>query len=317
MRSVSVTPKSPGCGLAGLTRFSRVSRVSRLFRGNRGSTQAGRCLSVTASLVFSFVFWLGCLGGLAAPSVAVAQSNKTIRYCYNEWPPYSIPTEGGYESDGSQKARARGISVEVMTEASRRAGYEAIFIELPWKRCLQSVRNGELDAVLDAAARDDFIQGPAYNSIYTNTFWVHGYSEISSPDLAAIVEKQTGVLMGLVDGYVYPENLLAEIGAAHLEVDYAVDDLANLYKLFQGRVNIIVADFVSTFYYNAHNDLSLRALQPAHSFDPLFPSFHPDRVKMQRQVNRALEEMTRDGSLDEIYRAEIGVPFSDVGQYRP
>ncbi|MCZ4279770.1 transporter substrate-binding domain-containing protein [Kiloniella laminariae] len=253
----------------------------------------------------------------ALATEAVAQSNNTIRYCYNDWPPYTMQTEGGYEINGSQKARSGGISVEVMTEASHRAGYEAVFVELPWKRCLQSVRNGELDAVLDAAPRDDFLQGPAYNSIYTNTFWVSDDSPIHSPDLAAIVARKPKALIGLVDGYVYPENLLAEIEAADLEIDYAVDDPANLHKLSQGRVNIVVADFVSTFYYNSVHHLSLRALQPAHSFDPLFPSFHPGRVKMQRRVNSALEEMTRDGSLDSIYQEAIGISFSGLGQDNP
>lgn len=227
-------------------------------------------------------------------AAANAQDDK-IRYCFNAWPPYI------YSKDG----KAAGLSIEMLDEASRRAGLEAEYFELPWKRCLLQVRQGGMDAAIGAAKRDEYIQGPASYSVYSNTFWVQTDSTIRSFDLAAF----SGKTVGLVTGYVYPDELVKNPPYA---IDYSVDDETNMRKLAAGRVDAIVADLVSTKLAAEKQGLALRAVLPSHSFDALYPSFNKDKPALQSRINAALDAMRKDGFVARVYRERLNLNYEDL-----
>ncbi len=237
------------------------------------------------------------LAGLIAFSGG-AKAADEISYCFNDWPPYA-------HMDG---ATARGISVEILAEATRRSGRDARFVELPWNRCLESVRSGEIDAVIDAAHREEYIQGPASFSAYSNHFWVREDDPAQVYDDTMLI----GRTLGLVEGYVYPETLIAEANRAGVTIDYAVDDGNNMEKLARGRVEVIVADLFSSLHTVREKGLAVRQLLPAHSADLLYPSFGPERGDKQRRINEALEEMLRDGFVDNLYRRYFGIGFREA-----
>jgi polar amino acid transport system substrate-binding protein len=263
----------------------RLLEAARGFRGGRG---LGRTGLLVAALITAMV-WFG-------PSARSAA--EEVSYCFNEWPPYAY-------LDGAQ---AKGISVEILTEATRRAGMTASFVELPWNRCLEQVRSGETDAVIDAAERAEYIQGPASFSAYTDHFWVRADDFAQVYDATAL-ENRT---LGLVEGYVYPDSLIADVEQADMKIDYAVDDGNNLEKLAAGRVDVIVADLFSTLHIVREKGLALRQLLPAHSVDMLYPSFGPERGDKQGRVDAALQGMLRDGFIDGLYRRYFGIGFQDA-----
>ncbi|MDP6474241.1 MAG: transporter substrate-binding domain-containing protein [Alphaproteobacteria bacterium] len=246
------------------------------------------------------IMYFGLALGLIAfiSNSTVAKAADEASYCFNDWPPYAFMGADG----------AEGISVEILAEASRRANIIPSFVELPWNRCLELVRSGELDAVIDAAKRDEFIQGPASFSAYTNHFWVR------QDDPAAVYNETAlkGRTIGLVQGYVYPESLMAVVERAGMAIDYAVDDGNNLRKLAFGRVDVIVADMFGTLHVVRENDLRVRRLLPAHSVDSLYPSFGPRRQALQVRVNAMLEIMLADGFIDKLYFRYFDVGFQDA-----
>lgn len=252
----------------------------------RGMQTLGRRLAAAFVLVLVLT---AAVGGANA---------KEISFCFNDWPPYSK-----LEND-----KPAGISVEILREAARRAGYSATFRELPWKRCLDLVKKGEIDAVIDAADRDEFLQGPVSVSLYTNTFWVHDKSGLKKLDFEAL----RGKTIGLVNGYKYPKQLSDDIARAEMKIDYAVDDATNLRKLGFGRVDVIVADHVSTLLEVKTKGLTLTPLSPAHSADRLYASFNPARQAAQKTINDALAAMLADGFVDRVYRRHLGIGFKDV-----
>ena len=237
--------------------------------------------------------------GLATFLLALARDAATqateVGFCFNAWPPYA------YVEDG----KAGGLSVEVLREASRRSGLTAVFHELPWKRCLHLVRTGELDAVIDASDRPEFLQGPATYNVYTNTFWVREDDAMQAFDLDAF----KGKTVGLVSGYNYPDELAID---PPYRIDYSVDDAMNLRKLTGGRVDAIVADMVVTLQLRREQGLPIRPIAPSHSVDNLYPSFNPGRKPLQRRIDAALAEMIDDGSIDRAYGARLGVDYSEV-----
>lgn len=251
-----------------------------------------RALKMSWSAVVS-AFFLTFLTGHP-----VAAQAADLRMCYNDWPPYVY----------NQNGVATGISVDIMTEASRIADITISFHGFPWNRCLEMVRQGEFDGVLDAAERAEYLQGPASFSAYTNTLWVHQNSTITTLDFDAL----SGKSIGLVSGYNYPQELMDEFKRVDARVEFALDDETNLRKLAFGRVSAIVADFASTLLVTRNKNLNVRAISPTHSSDHLFPSFYKERQAEQAKINAAIEALIDDGTVNKIYQKHLGVEFGEL-----
>ena len=165
-------------------------------------------------------FVLFCVLFMAEPVKGAAADSPMVKYCYNDWRPYTF-------TRGDQPA---GLSVEIMREATRRIGAEAELSELPWKRCLDLVAKGQMDAVMDAASRPQFVHGEVSYSIYSDTFWTLADAGINrfSWDLVR------GKSVGLVNGYQYGAALTDNLAKANVRIVYSYDDPANIRMLTGG-----------------------------------------------------------------------------------
>lgn len=239
------------------------------------------------------------LSVMLSPVSATAQSSgEVVRFCFNDWPPYAEADDEG----------SHGISVDILREAADRADLTAYFEELPWNRCLEMVRQGEFDAVVDALIRPEYLQGPTSFSLYANLFWVQDGSPYQAPEMS----EMAGARLGLVAGYDYPPDLLDQAAQLKLTIEYSVDDWANIRQLAFGRVDVIVADFVGTHIYATEQGLAVHPLTPAHSVDSLYPSFNSTKAGMQHAIDGAIRGMLEDGTVDRIYEDHIGVSFSEI-----
>lgn len=231
-------------------------------------------------------------------SFAARSEDGVVAFCFNEWPPYAQMVDG----------KPGGISVEILREAAVRAGLRPAFVELPWNRCLQNVRDGLTDAVIDAATREEFLQGPSSFSVYTNTFWVRADDPVQVFDVTALRDHR----IGLVDGYIYPEDLSAMLRPPAYQVEFSVDDSVNVRKLAFRRVDAIIGDYIATTLLARENGYSLRALQPPHSFDRLYPSFNKDRAGLQERIDAALAAMLEEGFVDRLYRSRFNISLYEL-----
>lgn len=238
------------------------------------------------------------LAVLVSPGLSAGENPAPVRFCFNNWAPYAVADDTGFH----------GISVAVLTEAARRADLAATFEELPWNRCLEMVRQGRLDAVVDAADRPEFLQGPTSYSIYSNTIWVGTENQ----QTALAFDDLRGQKIGLVDGYKYPDRLMEQLQASELEIDHSVDDATNIRKLAFGRVDSIIGDFVGTLLFAREHSLNIHPLVPNHSFDRLYPSFNKTQAGVQQKIDKSIAGMIADGSADKIYRKHIGIGFDEA-----
>lgn len=229
---------------------------------------------------------------LLPPFVAKSAEPETVRFCFNAWEPYAYP----------KGEEITGISIDILSEAAKRSGLSAKFVEYPWNRCLQSVQSGDIDAIIDAAERPEFLQGPNSYSAYSNTFWVAPDSRLEIFDFDRIRDLK----VGLVNGYKYPNELLEGLSAVNADIDYAIDDQTNIRKLAIGRIDVIVADHVSTKWFSRKNSLRIRPLSPDHSSDYLYASFNKKHPKLQKRIDAAIREMIDEGAVERIYAKYIG-----------
>lgn len=221
-------------------------------------------------------------------------SGDAVRVCFAEWPPYTVMTDKGPD----------GISVSILKRAAQMLGKEIEFGHLSWNDCLEKVKDGEFDVILDAAMRKDYLQGPTSFSIYSDTFWVSSNRNISR------YEQLSGGKVALVEGYVYNERILAHIKGLRLEIVRGTDDLTILRDMAQGRVDAAVADLASTFIVVREQNLKAHPILPPFSFDQLYASFHRGNPDLQRDFDQAFAKLIEQGYVDELYTKVIGTPYT-------
>lgn len=221
-------------------------------------------------------------------------SGDPVSVCFVEWRPYTRMTENG----------AEGISVSIVKKAAQLLGREVIFVEHGWNDCLQKVKDGEYDLILDAARREDYLQGPTSFSIYSDTFWVSNSRNVNR------YEQLSGGKVALVEGYKYDERLHAHIDNLGLEVVRGADDLTIVRDMAQGRVDAAVADLASTFIVVREENLEAHPILPPFSFDRLYATFHRGKPELQREFDRAFAQLIEQGYVDEVYQKTIGTSYS-------
>ena len=236
-----------------------------------------------------FLFLILMISGLLSPA-----SGETVRFCHADWPPYTSVDDG----------KVSGITVDIYRAALKRAGYQVEFIPIRWKRCLLSVRAGQYHGVADSARRDGFIQGPTFTAIFAQNIWVHLDNPAKAYTGPALLQNKR---LGLVSGYVYPEEIKDDPA---IFVDYAEMDETNLRKLAIKRIDMALSDLVNSRIFAQQHDLPIRPLTPVVSNNHLFPSFGPEYEIIQRDMEKALQRMVEDGSLDRIYQAHLGISFA-------
>ncbi len=145
----------------------------------------------------------------------------------------------------------RGLDIEVMQEAARRAGYKPVFEQVSWGENLQAIRGGELDFALGATPREDRREWAWFSVPYRTEsimlFLRHGERETWQG--ATPIARIRGILSGggklaAVRGFYYgPEaaSLLAseELRGNILETGSNAESLA---ALLTGTVDGFLAD---------------------------------------------------------------------------
>ncbi len=223
-----------------------------------------------------------------------AANGDDVTVCFNNWPPYTRMTDTG----------ASGISVEVVEQAATLLNRKVRFVEREWSECLEKVKQGEFDAVLDAAEREAYLQGPASFSLYSDTFWVSNDRDISQ------YNQVRGGRVAMVTGYNYDNRLMAQLEDLNMQVVRGKDDPTNVRDLAAGKYDVAIADLASTFAYSRDNNLAIHPILPPFSYDRLYLSFNRDLAETQREFDRAISQLLESGAVDEIYERLIGTPFS-------
>lgn len=242
--------------------------------------------------------WRGVTYRLAAMVLSLlplsAISDEQVTFCYVDWPPYTETLDG----------EVHGISASIIRRAAENIGRQISFVKREWDDCLERVKTGEFDAILDAAKRDAYLQGPTSINSYIDTFWVTNDSNINRYD------QLKGGRVALVKGYNYDERLLEHLRNLEMKVVRGVDDLGIVRGLAAGQFDAAVADLAGTFYLVRKENLDIHPILPPFSEDRLFHSFYSGRPELQREFDRAFAQLLEQGFVDEVYEQYIGITFS-------
>ncbi len=243
---------------------------------------------------------------LLAASVALAPSMlfgatgaalaESLKFCFTEWKPYSA-TENG---------KPVGISIDILTEAAKRAGIDAGFQELPWKRCLADVLDGTLDVAIDGAPRDGYWHG---ESTHTSSYYVFFVAQSSPLTSFTGLPQFAGKSVSLIQGWWYPDALT---NAKDIKLERLFGEKNQLQALALGRQDAAFGDLITMGVTARELAAAVRPLSPMLEESRYFPHFNTSRQASGQAIDKALAAMLADGAVDRIYQQHIGVTFSGL-----
>ena len=155
-----------------------------------------------------------------------AAAGEPVQLVSTEYPPYM----GAALPNG-------GITVDIVTRAFRRAGYEPVVTFRPWARALDEAQDGQYDGVVflwHSAEREKYFAFS--NALPANQI---GFYKLKSDKIAfRTLADLASYTIGVGRGYVNPPRF----EAARLQTESGVDDGENLRKLDAHRLDMVLID---------------------------------------------------------------------------
>lgn len=235
------------------------------------------------------------LGVLASVLLSLAAAPKVMTFVSLNWEPYAAETIPG-----------NGFTAEIIAEACKRAGYEAQFTFMPWKRVLAETEAGDFDALFNAYHSEDRAKRYAQSEPYVASPLVLCAKAGGNVRYDGTLESLKPYRIGVVSGYV---NTPEFDGASFLNKEETVCDITNLKKLIQGRVDLIAIDKYTAIQL-LKSSPALEAglgdvvfLNPPLDEKPLYVMFSrkKDGYRENRDAfNRGLQAIQQDGTLNAI-----------------
>ena len=223
---------------------------------------------------------------------------EVLRLAGNAWPPYT-----------DQRLLHSGLSVDLITTALGRAGYEVRYTEVPWERALRGLESGSYDLIngwpSESRARFAAVSRP----FLTNRMrWVQRAEDDVPADGLHSLE---GYAIALNRGYAYGEELTHN---ARLSIGYTTNFLQAARMLVAGRVDLTLEDERTAQF---HFDRELADVSDQLSFVPgeylaldlslVVRKNHPHQAQIIEAFNREMGEMLEDGTYAAIF-ARHGLP---------
>jgi polar amino acid transport system substrate-binding protein len=236
------------------------------------------------------------LAAVAAPCPLSARAAEPVQLVSTEYPPYM----GAALPNG-------GITVDIVTRAFRRAGYEPTVTFRPWARALEEAKDGQYDGVVFVWRSPDRAKWLAFSdALPTNQIGLYKLKSEAIP-FHTLADLRP-YLIGVGRGYANP----AAFEAAGLNTENGLDDGENLRKLAAHRLDMVLIDRGVAAYLLGTS--LARFADELEWIDPPIeeqvqylgmPFNRPGSAAKLEAFNRALAMLHADGTIGNLL-AELG-----------
>lgn len=177
-----------------------------------------------------------CILVLVSGGYACAAGIERLSFCYENWRPFAFTNAEG---------KAEGLHIDSISHALAPFGYQLIFIELPYMRCLKKVQAGEIDFALHVDETDDIL---LINHAIGSWDLLLAYQEKSQKPTLSGKSKKLGKVV-IARDYNYPQDVLDILNknaAQILKRSFYIrnrKEVKNLFTLLEkGVVDAILVD---------------------------------------------------------------------------
>jgi polar amino acid transport system substrate-binding protein len=232
----------------------------------------------------------------------LALAEQTVLLVGDPWPPYVI---GELGEDATS-----GVAVEIVKKIfSQIEGAMVRFPLIPWKRALREVEEGQSDGIgmlLKTPERQVYMLYTDALLTGENLIWSAG-GETAARFEWASVEDLRGLRIGITQGYSYGEILDRSFENGDV-VAVSAPTVERLFEMLaNGRVNLALANDAVGYslarkYPESGILPSIRATNSETFYIGI--SRKSPAVKLMPMINREIERLRADGSIDRIVRGE-------------
>ena len=232
----------------------------------------------------------GCGGSDNGDELQLVEKGKLIMSTNAAFPPYEMTTDdGGFA----------GIDVEIAGEIAKKLGLELVIDDMDFDAALMAVQNGKSDIVMAGVSVTEKRQKVMdFSNSYATGIQVVIVKEGSDVTMDNLGEKMIGTQRGTT-GYIYasdtPEN--GGYGEDHV---IAYDNGASAVQaLMNGQVDCVIIDKAPAQEYVKANP-GLTLLDGSWVEEQYAIGVDKGNTALLEQVNKALEELTADGTIQKI-----------------
>ncbi len=229
----------------------------------------------------------------------VARAQTHLVFCYDPYPPYTLGTEG---------APTGGLKVELLEAlVDRMDGITAEVVLMPWARCQEEARVGDVDGILPlfySDARAEFLAFSDATFEQTSALW---YNSETRPDAAAWAGDYADIAdarLGLLNGAVIDAEM--EAAFARNQPIQRANSIASMFDMLKfGRIQFAALDAKVGEHHLQTVGLSdvIRAMPV--TIAPRTAHFGLSKASGAHvhldALNAALRDLQTDGSLARIY----------------
>ena len=229
-------------------------------------------------------------------------AEQTVLLVGDPWPPYVIGEMG--------EDATSGVAVEIAKKIfSQIDGAMVRFPLIPWKRALREVEEGQSDGIgmlLKTPEREVYMLYTVALVTGENLIW-SATGETAARFEWASIEDLHGLRIGVTQGYSYGEELDRSFKKGDV-IPVLAPTVEHLFEmLVNGRINLALAnDAVGYSLARKHPEAailpSIRAVNSEIFYIGI--SRKSPAVKLVPAINRAIEALRAEGTIDRIVRGE-------------
>lgn len=224
---------------------------------------------------------------------------ETLHIGVEEWAPWIIREGDSFT----------GIAVEICREAVRRAGHDSVILEIPQKRRDLKEWGGKVDVEpgCDKSWRVSFDSVSVYTDPYIETRDVIISRRDEYPPTSTIETFYDERIGGSL-GYYYTDGFSEAFEQGKIIRDDSRPGSSLIKKLVHKRLKAAVVDTHEWKYWMGKMGRSITDYEESYRFSHLNMlriRLHKDKKHLVEPLNRALESMKEDKTIDKIVKKYI------------
>ena len=245
------------------------------------------------ALFLASIMMLGLLAGCSGSAdneLGLVEDGKLIMSTNAAFPPYEMTTDnGGFE----------GIDVEIAGEIAKKLGLELVIDDMDFDSALLAVQQGKSDIVMaGVSVTDDRLLVMDFSDSYATGIQVVIVKEGSDVTMDNLGEKMIGCQRGTT-GYIYASDTPENGGYGEDHVTAFDNGASAVQALMNGQVDCVIIDSApANEYVKANPGLTL--LEGNWVEEEYAIGMNKENAALKEAVNKALEELTADGTVQKI-----------------